>query len=684
MKFESTVAGAGRGPRGPATALACLLWIGSALTGALGATPATDSAAAALLANSAAAPPPAHSPLPAPDTAAAKSGENPARALVEQGVLAMRSDPEASRKDAEDALKILRGQPDADLEIRARLLLCDYQAERDSGLAQQQIAAATALLPHAKRQGLRAGVLICQGEVFEAGADNARAMDQYEQAVTLATREHDDEMLAEGLFSRGYLLGVQGDYSTGLIELRRAEALFEKLNKPMHVLTTINAVAILYNRMGDYAQARHIYVRALKAQREAGLQREQAVTLYNLGRADENLRDWEAARQAYSESLDIARQINYSRAEAYALRGVGAVENASGESERALETLARADVLQRQTSDARLHAQIQLARGIALHKLQRLPESTAALEEALQVFRQANALGELSATYSELAAAYAEAGDWHAAYARQTDAKSASEKLLQNQIDQRFAALKVEFDTAAREQENTALRRENEANAKALAQGRSVRRLQATVIALTVLIAGLSATLAVFQRRNSLRMRVLAMTDELTGVPNRRAVLARLDPLLRRSDVGPCAILIIDIDHFKTINDHHGHPAGDEVLKSIAHKVRHLVKEPAFFGRLGGEEFLITLPETTLEAARRAAESFRSHIEGIDTTRWFDDGRRITASIGVATSTPGKDTTSTLLSRADAALYAAKRGGRNCVKTDPASCPEEDALVMDV
>src|SRR2546422_10154138 len=84
----------------------------------------------------------------------------------------------------------------------------------------------------------------------------------------------------------------------------------ERLAKPLHALTTLNSIAILYNRMGDYAQARHIYTRALKAQRAAGLQREAAVTLHNLGRADENLHDWEAARQAFSQSLAIARQIN--------------------------------------------------------------------------------------------------------------------------------------------------------------------------------------------------------------------------------------------------------------------------------------------------------------------------------------------------------------------------------------
>jgi diguanylate cyclase (GGDEF)-like protein len=358
------------------------------------------------------------------------------------------------------------------------------------------------------------------------------------------------------------------------------------------------------------------------------------------------------------------------------MRGLAAVANALGDPEGALETLQNAEVLQKQVPDARLRAQIQLARGIALHKLQRLPESTAALESALVDFRQADALYELTQVYSELSAVYAETGNWRDAYARQVDAKTISDKLLKNQLDQGFATLKVEFDTATQDKENAALKKQNEANERALAQARSVRRLQATVIILTISLVLLLTLLAVFQHRSTLRMHLLAMTDELTGVPNRRAVLSRLEPLLRRDSIETCSILIVDIDYFKAINDQLGHSTGDEVLKVVAATVRSAVSEPAFFGRLGGEEFLIVLPATGLNAARALAQGFCERIEAIDTSSWFGERRHITCSIGVSTSVPGKDTPSTMLQRADAALYAAKRGGRNCVRTEPA--PEPD------
>jgi diguanylate cyclase (GGDEF)-like protein len=601
----------------------------------------------------------------------ARGADEPAaaRKLVDQAVKAMRVDPDASKRFADQALALLAKEPNADLEIRARLILCDYQAERDKDIAQREISQATALLPLAVRKGLQAGILTCEGDINETAGDNTRAKALYEQAVAVGTSTHDDEMLAGALFSRGYLMGVQGAYATGLADLRRAQALFEKQQMPLHAATVLNAIAILYNRMGDNQQAVHIYTSALKQQREAGLRREVAVTLYNLGKAHEALKEWEFARQAYVESRDINREIGYPRGEAYAERGLAAVANATGDSRRALDILKQADALAKQTSDARLTAHIQLVRGVSLHRLGRLADSEASLKEALDVFRQADALGDLSSTYSELSAVQAEMGDWRDAYASQAQYKLISDRLLNNQLDQRFATLKVEFDTAAKEKENAMLIRENQANEKALTQGRRARQLQAVAITLTVLLAGLLAAVAIYQRRTTLRMRKLALTDELTGVPNRRDVLTRLEELLRRENEPPCCILIIDIDHFKSINDHHGHPIGDEVLKFVAREMRTSVREPAFFGRLGGEEFLIALPDTTLAGALPAAERFREQISAVDTTRWLPVRRRITASIGVTVSRPGICTSSDMLMRADGALYAAKRSGRNCVKT---------------
>ncbi len=136
----------------------------------------------------------------------------------------------------------------------------------------------------ASAQGLQAGLLTCEGDVNETAGDNTRANALYEQAVAVGAATHDDEMLAGALFSRGYLMGVQGSYAAGLADLRRRRRSSRNQQMPLHAVTVLNAIAILYNRMGDNQQAVHIYTTALKQQREAGLRREVSVTLYNLGK----------------------------------------------------------------------------------------------------------------------------------------------------------------------------------------------------------------------------------------------------------------------------------------------------------------------------------------------------------------------------------------------------------------
>lgn len=610
---------------------------------------------------------------------------HPAQTLIEQGAIAMRSDPEASRRDAQAALAALKLQPDADLEIRARLLLCDYQSERNQAAVDAEVAAIEALLPKARRTGLRAGLLVCQGEMNETLGNNAQALAYYEQAVRVASEAHDDEMIAGALFSRGYVLGLQGEYARGLADLRRAQGLYETLGMQHHALTAMNGVAILYNRMGDYEQARDIYTAALAAQRNAHMLREQGVTLHNLGRAHEYLQEWPEARRAFTESLAIQREIHYPRGEAYALRGLAAVDNGLGNWRGALDTLNRASKLQAATPDARLRAQIDLARGTALRGLGRDDESVVALRSAIEVLRGGDARSELAAAYTELAAAEAARGDWRGAYTQLMLARQVSERLLRNQIDQRFATLRVEFDTAAKEAENALLLRDNRASEQALAQSRAVRRLQAVVIALGALLVLLLAAFAIHQRRASQRMHRLALTDELTGAQNRRGVLGRLAETLAAEQAGPCTILITDIDHFKGINDRYGHATGDEVLKIMAGAVRDALREPAFFGRLGGEEFLIVLPDTALGEGRMTAERMRERVAAVDLSHICPVRRRITVSIGVTVATAG-DTPSTMLQRADEALYAAKRAGRNAVRVCPpgsGSAPFADGAQRD-
>ncbi|MBL8102625.1 MAG: diguanylate cyclase [Anaerolineales bacterium] len=161
-----------------------------------------------------------------------------------------------------------------------------------------------------------------------------------------------------------------------------------------------------------------------------------------------------------------------------------------------------------------------------------------------------------------------------------------------------------------------------------------------------------------------------AITDALTGIYNRRGLLqlGEFELLRARRIERPFCAMIFDIDHFKRVNDHYGHKIGDQVLHSLAERCKKTLRSIDLIGRYGGEEFVILLPETNLESARRVAERLRQFImnEPFPT----DAGAlRITVSIGLAEA---KDTDSlhTLIEHADVALYKAKEAGRNRVMLD--------------
>ncbi len=162
----------------------------------------------------------------------------------------------------------------------------------------------------------------------------------------------------------------------------------------------------------------------------------------------------------------------------------------------------------------------------------------------------------------------------------------------------------------------------------------------------------------------------LTIIDGLTQVHNKRYLYEALErELVRgRRHNRNLAVLMFDIDHFKRINDLHGHLAGDFVLKEMARIVQGRIRRDEVFARYGGEEFCIILPETTLEGAVELAERIRQQIEE-QTFVFQQDEIKVTVSIGAAGMTDDDRNANELLKRADERLYEAKHSGRNCVRS---------------
>ncbi|HEX5392382.1 MAG TPA: diguanylate cyclase [Rhodocyclaceae bacterium] len=177
------------------------------------------------------------------------------------------------------------------------------------------------------------------------------------------------------------------------------------------------------------------------------------------------------------------------------------------------------------------------------------------------------------------------------------------------------------------------------------------------------------ASIAIERNHVQIELERQATTDFLTGLASRRYFMERaLGGLAHAKRYGePFSMLMVDIDYFKRINDSHGHKSGDLVLQSVARIMQHTMREVDSVGRIGGEEFAITLPNTDKDAACLAAKRLLLAISGAEMATEAGELLHLTVSIGVATSSDAQCDVEQLLKKADQALYAAKRNGRNQV-----------------
>jgi diguanylate cyclase (GGDEF)-like protein len=173
----------------------------------------------------------------------------------------------------------------------------------------------------------------------------------------------------------------------------------------------------------------------------------------------------------------------------------------------------------------------------------------------------------------------------------------------------------------------------------------------------------LDASNATLRKQNE-ELERLSTTDGLTGLANRRQLSQRLNDEVSRArrSKQSFVVLMADVDHFKSYNDTHGHPAGDEVLRRVAKLIGESTRDVDLAARYGGEEFCVLLPETTAEKAVPVAERIRAHV-----AEEKFSGRQITLSIGIAEFPRNGEAPESVVAAADAALYQAKRAGRDRV-----------------
>ena len=600
-------------------------------------------------------------PAPAPDSVAE------VHAIMQRADQEVERDPATALAMLQGALAMAGRLGDAGLRREVLVDACDTRAAFSPAEAVKEADAGLREAGKAGDGRAVAGFHSCRGYALDRLGRPREAAGEYESAVASAERAESREALADALAVRGESRHYQGRYDEAIADLDRAYAISVELGLVGEQRYALNAIANVYSdeNVGEYDKAIAYYRQLLGQDRAAGARLGEATARYNIASALESKGEYANALPEYRHALEIYTAIGDLGSVAETERAIGALLVRQGKAADGLPWIERASARFAAAGDAESVARCRLPRARALRALGRLREAREELEQAERHFRDGDNPRFLAKVYAELAEVHAQAGEWRRAYEASVAYRTAQTVLDRRARQEQTSRLRVQFDAAKKEQENRALLIENAHRGEALRTAERVRSLQRIAILLGAASLLLLGTMALQQVQRGHRLKRLAMTDDLTGLPNRRGVLDALDRGLRarRQDGRPLAVVVFDIDHFKRINDLHGHHGGDRVLEDIASIVRAEVPAAGSVGRFGGEEFLVVLPgldhADALALAERLRTAVASGIVGAD-----DDRPRVTISLGVASAGDDADAEA-LLRRADGALYRAKHEGRD-------------------
>ncbi len=590
--------------------------------------------------------------------------------LVEAKALETK-DPARSLALAQRATTAARGLDDPALLRAARNVLCNATAAIDADAALP--IAANGLRASRKAGDARssADFLNCKGYALYLLGKPGEAVIEFENAVANAESAgksiEDNEVLADALALRGGSRHYHGRYDDAIADLNRAYALNVAIARKSGQHYTLNAIANVYSdeNVGEYDKAIVYYRQLLKENEAAGLKSEVATSLFNIASAREMKGEFDAALQDYRRALEIDTALGDRASVAEGERSIGALLVKQGKASEALPWIERALEHFIVSGDVERTARTRIARAKALHAVGRLHEAVTDLEFAERHFRAQNNPRYLAKVHETMAEVRAAGGEWRKAYAASVAYRQAQALLEKRAREEQTSRLRVQFDSAKKEQENRALLIENAHRGEALRNAERVRSLQRLFIILGAAFCVLLAAMALQLVKKSRRLRRLAMTDELTGMPNRRKIMDFLGRELAAAQYcgERLSVIAFDVDHFKRINDLYGHHAGDRILCAIADGVGRELPDTARVGRMGGEEFLVVLPGTVAADAREVAEALRIAILSAKCDGFADD-ERVTISLGVAEAGLDDDL-EMLLRRADSAMYRAKGEGRD-------------------
>ncbi|WP_341501301.1 tetratricopeptide repeat-containing diguanylate cyclase [Gallaecimonas sp. GXIMD4217] len=565
--------------------------------------------------------------------------------------------PELSLNKAQALL----ASPDDRQRLLALLAMAEAHAWQGQGQAGKEKALAG--LELASRLGDKG----FQVAFHNALARSERILGHYQEALGWTSRSESLlEALADPLLAAEHQAEIgethlnSNRYGQALSAFERAYELVLSSGETDHDLAPVlNYLALTYDALAQYDKAADYYRQVLKLLGD-GSRAERAVVLYNLAMAEKELKHRDQAEALLEESLALSLLTQNEVGAAYAEGQLGLFALDRGDFEQARRRLdqALASFEQQDNPHQSANALLGLAE-LAIQEGQ-ADRALALLARSQPLVAPVDSKG-LRRHYLEVRFKAERAAGHTQAALDAIVALRETEKALQEERQAITSeAMAIRMTSLEKSHEIERLKGQ-----QLLAEEKQSHERRFFLVATLVLLALLFNAFFWLrkERGNRKLLGLMAHQDELTGQPNRRAIMAELKARLDRQRGHPLAVAMLDLDHFKQINDRHGHDVGDQALKHFAKVTDSCLRQKDSLGRLGGEEWLLLLPYTELARAREVVERLQQALRE-SPLRHQDQDIRLQLSAGLTQAEPG-ETICSLLKRADQAMYQAKAQGRD-------------------
>jgi len=510
----------------------------------------------------------------------------------------------------------------------------------------------------------------CRGS-FQEGLTTPRdALPDYDAGIALAKQEENGQLVADGYTWRGSVQSLLGEYAKAVVDLLEAQRYYASVGYKGDQQSNLLNIAIAYRRLGEYAKARSYLDKLMATGVEEKDVPQQLAVHIELGFIDLQVGGGQLAhaRQEFETVLDLAKQVQGTAAVASAHLGLAQVANQSGDYKGALALLTTVKPELVKIGDHSSDDMVAMQEGIAHAGMGQYAQAINDFDHSEALLRKSGNLRYYEELLTHRSKAYEASGNLGQALADLQHAVTLQSALEDKARSNSATLMRYQFDAAQREQENQKLAADRKLQEQQLKSLEHVRQWQQLALILGGLLILLLSWLAYRQLRFAHRLQQIANTDPLTGIANRRSIEVQGQRMLEQAAINgqSMAVGLIDIDHFKLVNDSHGHQVGDVVLARIAATCRDALRLGDVIGRIGGEEFLVLLPGVDVEQVRDIAERLRGMVEVLA----LDDvvpGLRVTISLGSTVRIEPDRHFGELVARADAALYRSKETGRNRV-----------------